>query len=102
MDKDEDLVVKTADKDDIAERITTASFREIRELYEILANIRAVAETECRSHYPTMQELHDQCFDIIRSGLKDAICIELRVPRGIEPKALAEILMSAGNGDDVL
>ena len=102
VDKDEDLVVKTADKDDIAERITTASFREIRELYEILANIRAVAETECRSHYPTMQELHDQCFDIIRSGLKDAICIELRVPRGIEPKALAEILMSAGNGDDVL
>ena len=79
---------------EIAERIKSASFREIKELYEILSNIRAVGGKEYWDNYPAIQKLEEQYLSIITPALKNASCFELTLPSNAEPKLTAEYILS--------
>lgn len=81
------------DVDEIAERIKTASFRELKELYELLSNIRAVGGNDYWDSYPTIQDLESLYLSIIKPVLTKARCFELVLPANADPKYSAEHIL---------
>lgn len=78
------------DKDEISERVKTASFRELKELYELLCNIRAVGGKTYWDNYPSVHELEDWYLSILKPVLTKARCFELVLPSNSNPKYTAE------------
>lgn len=79
--------------EELAERAKTASFREIKELYEILCNIRAVGGKAYYADYPSVYELEQQYLDIIKPALKGASCYEISVPVDVNPQDTAKEIL---------
>ena len=79
--------------DHIAERAKTASFRELKELYEILSNIRAVGGVEYYNDYPSVFELENQYTEIMYNAFKDVECYELLVPLRVNPKDTVKFII---------
>ena len=76
----------------LAERAKTASFREIKELYEILTNIRAVGGDSYYADYPSIYELEQRYLAIILPALKGVKCFEIAVPANVNPSETAKEL----------
>lgn len=79
------IICNIANHDHIAERIKTASFRELKELYEILSNIRAVGGEKYYADYPSITELERKYVRIITQALEHTKCYELVVPLKVKP-----------------
>ena len=79
-------------KEELAERATISSFRELKELYDILTNIRAVGGEKYYNMYPSMKELMDKHKKIILSGLNNVKCYEIMIPLKIDPYEIAQII----------
>lgn len=79
---------------EIAERIKNASFRELKELYEILCNIRAVGGQDYWSSYPSIQELESWYMSILEPVLEKVPCYELILPSDAKPNITANHIIS--------
>lgn len=79
---------------ELADRMKTASFREIKELYEVLSNIRAVGGDEYYKYYPDVFELERRYLDIAGKALDKVACYELAVPLNVDPKETASELLA--------
>ena len=79
--------------EELADRIRFASFRELKELYELLTNIRAVSGTFYADSYPAVSELEDRYKAILMRGLEKANRIHLHLPLGVDPKDTAAIIL---------
>ena len=79
--------------EDLADRIRFASFRELKELYELLTNIRAVSGDNYADSYPAVSELEERYKEILIRGLSKANRIHLNLPLGVDPKDTAAIIL---------
>lgn len=73
------------DEERIAEKISCASFRELRELYEILYNIRAVGNEKIREAYPPLERIQSDYCMILLKAVKNAKTGLIEVPLKISP-----------------
>lgn len=79
---------------EVVDRISTASFREIKELFELLTNIRAVGGEMYYPYYPSITDLMEQYKDILKKALQNSYIAVLFVPDNIDPKETARIIVS--------
>ncbi len=86
----EQVTSVSASPEELGQRICAASFRELKELYEILCNIRAVADEDCRSAYPSLDDLQQKYLRILVPALERAECSVLLVPPHAKPADIAE------------
>lgn len=93
-----EIEIRKLDHSEAALRVQEASFREIKELYEILMNIRAVGGAEYDNYYPTMEQLATQYIKILEDAVSNANCYELRIPSNVKPSDSADIILSKYNG----
>lgn len=70
---------------EIVEKISYASFRELRELYEVLYNIRAVGDEKIREAYPPLEHIQTNYKTILEKALKNGKTGLLEVPLKISP-----------------
>lgn len=84
--KNTEITCKQLTAEAVAERAKTASFREMKELYEILGNIRAVGGEEYYVEYPSIHELEENYKAIFVSAFRNVSCYELQVPLNVNPK----------------
>ena len=83
---------------EIAERMRFASFRELKELYEILTNIRAVSGDTYADAYPKVSELEDRYISILKRALEGANLLHLNLPLGVDPKDTARLILDVQEG----
>lgn len=90
-------VVKTVryeiGEEQLIEKITSASFRELRELYEILYNIRAVGNEEVNNTYPSLEQLQNDYKEILEKSLKGHELCLIEVPVKAAPTEIVETLL---------
>lgn len=79
--------------DEMAHRVTSASFREIREIYEVLCNIRAVGGKKYWSSYPSIDELENRYCEIVKKAFDKTLCYELIIPSNVDPKETASRIL---------
>jgi hypothetical protein len=91
---DGNVSVISSDYKEIAERIKTASFRELKELYEILCNIRAVGGRDYWTSYPSIQDLEQWYLSILEPILEKVPCYELKLPYNAKPQDTVEQIIS--------
>lgn len=84
---------KKVSVDDIAERIMGASFRVIREMYNVLHNLYAIADEQCKESFPTMSVIENQYCNIIKKSLENAEYSVLEVPLKVNPKMIKEFVL---------
>lgn len=77
----------------LAERAKTATFREVKELYEILGNIRAVGGNAFYESYPSISELETKYKSILVKALDGVKCFELEVPMNVNPKYAVDYIV---------
>ena len=70
---------------EITEKISYASFRELRELHEILCNIRAVGDGRIREVYPSLEQIQSEYKAILQKSLKNQKVGLLEVPLKVSP-----------------
>lgn len=92
--KEGPVTSRPIEAEEIAERIKTASFRELKEVYELLCNIRAVGGREYWENYPTIQDLEKWYLSILHPVLKKIRCYELVLPYNVKPNKTAEHILS--------
>lgn len=89
-----EITCKSLSSNQVAEQTKTASFREIKEIYEILGNIRAVGGDNYYNDYPSVYELEKRYKDILIEGLNNVECYELVVPSDLTPKAAVKYIVA--------
>ncbi|MBR2706496.1 MAG: hypothetical protein IKE74_04560 [Mogibacterium sp.] len=94
------LVCGNIDSQTFAERMKTASFRELKELYEILSNIRAVGGEEYYDYYPSIHELEKRYTSIANDALTGVECYEIAVPLNVDPVDTANSILSISERDN--
>lgn len=87
------LMEKKVSVDEMAVHIMGASFRVIREMYNVLHNIHAVADETCRENFPLMLEIENRYCDIIRRALTNVEYSVLEVPLKVNPKLIKECVL---------
>lgn len=78
--------------EELCTKIRNASFRELRELIEILYNIRAVGDENTRKAYPAVSELEKEYDEVLKQVLSNKVTGVLEVPLKVNPDDIAEIL----------
>lgn len=91
--KDSQIECKEIGFEELAERAKSASFREIKELYEILCNIRAVGGFAYFKDYPSVYELEQQYLDILKTAVRNVKCYEISIPINVIPQDTAQELL---------
>lgn len=84
---------KSIESEKAANRMKDASFREIKELYEILCNIRGVGGAEYYSSYPSLSEIEKKYLSIISKGLEKVDCYNISIPLGVDPSVTAGMVL---------
>lgn len=74
-------------------KLRNASFRELRELSEILYNIRAVGDENTRNAYPAVSQLEKVYDEVLMKALSDKAIGVLEVPLKVNPDDIAETLL---------
>ena len=79
----------------MAEKLVCASFREMKMLYELLNNIRAVGSEEILRSYPPVRELEDQYREILLGILNgcERFCV-VETPFQVKPPATIACLLA--------
>lgn len=82
------VVKSEIDQNELATKIRHASFRELKELNEILNNIRAVGDESIRSHYPSIHDLEKEYENILMKIIKEVKSCQMAVPLKINPEEI--------------
>lgn len=88
------------DEKQMAEKITLSSFRELREFYDILYNIRAVGDEKIRDAYPALEKIEDDYKKILEQVLKQRKLCMLEVPLKVRPEEIAKEIEKETTGDE--
>ncbi len=80
--------------DELCTKIRLASFRELRQLSEILFNIRAVGNADTRKCYPEPAKLEEAYEQLLRTILTDKPIGLLEVPLKAGPREIANYIIS--------
>lgn len=80
-------------KEELCTKIRHASFRELKELSEILNNIRAVGDENIRNAYPAIEELEREYEQVILEILSNTKIGMLEVPLRVNPDDIADMLL---------
>lgn len=94
--KGTEIQCRTLTSEQVAERAKTASFRELKELYEILGNIRAVGGDKYYDSYPSLFTIERKYKEILLSSLNGVDCKELEVPLNVKPKDTVKYIVFYG------
>ena len=89
------LEMRRIDNAEVTERIMNASFRELKELYELLTNIKAVGGPEYTKGYPKVSELETQYAKILSEAVTHATTVHLTLPLNVNPKDTAAAILKA-------
>lgn len=89
------LEMRRIDNAEVTERITNASFRELKELYDILTNIKAVGGSEYTKGYPKMSELEEKYSAVLSEAVTHATTVHLTLPLNVNPKDTAAAILRA-------
>ena len=89
----ERIVKKCVSIDEMTSRIKGASFRVIREMYNILYNIQAVADEEIRKNFLEPMDIEKRYCDIISRALENAEYSVLEVPIKVNPNLIKEYVV---------
>lgn len=84
------IIRNEIEEEQIVEKIMHASFRELRELYEILCNIRAVGNSDIRRAYPALEELQNDYKGLLREIVQRQKTFLMEVPLRVNPKDIVE------------
>ena len=87
------IVKKCVSIDEMTSRIKGASFRVIREMYNILYNIQAVADEEIRKNFLEPMDIEKRYCDIISRALENAEYSVLEVPIKVNPNLIKEYVV---------
>lgn len=89
--------VKDISTDELVERVSNASFRELKMLYEILMNVKAVGHDDV--DFPNFVEVQAAVNEIYRKAFENVDKSVIRVPLKSSPdNILSEIGLISGNG----
>ena len=81
--------------EEIAQRAQNAAFRELKEVFEILSNIRAVGGEEYWNYYPSLEELEKTYREILMQALENAaICGEISIPIKGKPADTVDFIVT--------
>lgn len=97
--KDTEIKCTDISTSSLAERMKIASFRELKEIYEVLGNILAVGKDDF-PNYPSVFEIENRYLEIAEKALSQVRCHELAVPMNVDPEETAKVML-AGREDDV-
>lgn len=87
------IIEKNVSVEDMAIRIRGASFRVIREMYNILHNLHAVADEECRYNFPMMSVIEERYCEIIEKALENVEFSVVEVPLKINPRLIKDFVL---------
>ena len=96
--KDSEIKCTDISSASLANRMKSASFRELKELYEVLSNLRAVGGDDF-TNYPSVFEIENAYLEIANKALSQVRCHELAVPLNVEPEQTAKAML-AGREED--
>lgn len=91
--RDDKVSCTAISKEEMAKRMMTAAFREIKELFEILTNIRAAGGGDYFNSYPDICELEKEYVLIALSAINNANCYQLSIPMGLAPSTITNELL---------
>lgn len=77
----------------MANRIMGASFRVIREMYNVLHNLHAVIDEMYKDNFPIISVIEKKYCDIIRKALVNTEYCVLEVPLKVNPKLIKEFVL---------
>lgn len=80
----------SADQSELCTKIRHATFRELKELAEILNNIRAVGDKSVRKFYPELSQIECQYEHLLKKILSNKTTGMLNVPLKVSPDEIAE------------
>ena len=83
------------DIEELCTKIRHASFRELKQLSEILNNIRAVGDAEIRNSYPEPAQLETRYEQLLREGLTGKNIGLLEVPLKADPREIVDTMLDA-------
>lgn len=86
---------KEVDKDVFCYRVEEAAFRELKELFEILTNIRAVGGRDYFNSFPDIHELQRNYLEIIYQALDKTDFFEIEVPFKASPSDTVKIVLKS-------
>lgn len=78
---------------ELCTKLRYASFRELKELSEILSNIRAVGDINIRNAYPDISELGEEYEKILLNIIGEHRICWLKVPLKIEPQKIIDYIL---------
>ena len=86
--------------EELCSKIRHASFRELKQLSEILNNIRAVGDAEIRNSYPELAQLEARYEQLLREGLTGKKIGLLEVPLKADPSEIVDAMLDESSNNE--